>query len=58
MPFKLKFDPEILHMCTKMSGLVASYSTKEKFDKIMHFLSKRSQPRILAFLAPFFNITI
>ena len=41
VPFKLKFEPETLHMCTKLSGLAASYSTKEKFDSILHFLSKR-----------------
>ena len=41
MPFKLKFDPETVHMCTKLSGVVAAYSTKEKFDSILHFLSKR-----------------
>ena len=36
----MKFD-ETLHMCAKLSGVAASYSTKEKFDSIMHFLSKR-----------------
>ena len=41
VPFKLKFDPETVHMCTKLSGVVAAYSTKEKFDSILHFLSKR-----------------
>ena len=41
VPIKLKFDPETVHMCTKLSGVAASYSTKEKFDSILHFLSKR-----------------
>ena len=28
-------------MCTKLSGVATSYTTKEKFDSILHFISKR-----------------
>ena len=41
VPFIMKFDPEVVQMCSKLSGLAASYSTREKFDAILHFLSKR-----------------
>ena len=41
VPYKLKFDPETLSTCTKLSGLAVSYSEKPKFDSIVRFLSKR-----------------
>ena len=45
----MKFDPEVVQMCSKLSGLAASYSTKEKFDSMLHFLSKRFD---ISFLFP------
>ena len=41
--FHPQFDPESLHMCTKLSGRAAQFSRKEKFDEIVHFLSARWQ---------------
>ena len=41
--FLPQFDPESLHMCTKLSGRAAQFSRKEKFDEIVHFLSARWQ---------------
>merc|ERR1719410_279112 len=41
IPYKLTFDPESLHMCTKFSGKIAQYSKKDKFDKITTFLRAR-----------------
>lgn len=38
IPYKLKFDPESLHMCTKFSGKIATYSKKKRFDEITRFL--------------------
>jgi len=39
IPYKLSFEPESLHMCTKFSGKIATYSKKEKFDQLTRFLS-------------------
>ena len=36
-----QFDPESLHMCTKLSGQAAQFSNREKFDSIVRFLSAR-----------------
>ena len=36
-----QFDPEGVHVCTKLSGEAAQYSKKEKFDSIVRFLSAR-----------------
>ena len=41
VPYKLKFDPETLHMCTKLSGKPLQYSTREEFHSIVKFLSAR-----------------
>ena len=42
VPYKLKFDPEALHMCTKLSGSAAQYTRKPKFDSIVHFLENQN----------------
>ena len=36
-----QFDPETLHVCTKLSGEAAQFSKKEKFDSIVRFLSAK-----------------
>ena len=36
-----QFDPESLHMCTKLSGQAAQFSKREKFHSIVRFLSAR-----------------
>ena len=41
VPYKLKFDPETLHMCTKLSGKPLQYSTREEFGSVVKFLSAR-----------------
>ena len=40
-PIIPQFDPESLHMCTKLSGQAAQFSNREKFDSIVRFLSAR-----------------
>ena len=46
VPYKLKFDPEALHMCTKFSGEVVQYSKKSTFMKILNFLSVRQHMKV------------
>jgi len=41
IPYKLSFEPESLHMCTKFSGKIATYTKKKKFDEITRFLSSK-----------------
>ena len=36
-----QFDPESVHVCTKLSGEAAQFSQREKFDSIVRFLSAR-----------------
>ena len=36
-----QFDPESVHVCTKLSGEAAQFSEREKFDSIVRFLSAR-----------------
>ena len=40
-PTNPQFDPESVHMCTKLSGQAAQFSKKEQFDSIVRFLSAR-----------------
>ena len=40
-PIVPQFDPESLHMCTKLSGQAAQFSKRKKFDSIVRFLSAR-----------------
>ena len=40
-PTNPQFDPESVHMCTKLSGQAAQFSKKEKFDSIVRFLAAR-----------------
>ena len=37
----LQFDPESLHMCTKLSGEAVQFSKREKFDSIVRHLTAR-----------------
>ena len=37
----LQFDPESLHMCTKLSGEAVQFSRREKFDSIVRHLTAR-----------------
>ena len=48
-PTLSQFDPESLHMCTKLSGQAAQFSRKEKFDSIVRFLSDRWQVLFLSY---------
>ena len=36
-----QFDPESLHMCTKLSGEAVQFSRREKFDSIVRHLTAR-----------------
>ena len=36
-----QFDPESLHMCTKLSGEAVQFSKREKFDSIVQHLTAR-----------------
>ena len=36
-----QFDPETVHVCTKLSGEAAQFSKKAKFDSIVRVLSAR-----------------
>ena len=41
IPYKLSFDPESLHMCTKFSGKIATYTKRKKFDLITRYLRSK-----------------
>ena len=41
IPYKKYFDPESFRMCNRFSGEIVQYSKKDKFEKIVRFLSAR-----------------
>ena len=43
VPYKMKFESETLHTCTKLSGKPLQYTKKDKFESIIKFLSARWQ---------------
>ena len=43
----LQFDPESLHMCTKLSGEAVQFSRREKFDSIVQHLTARYSVLVL-----------
>ena len=47
VPQKLNFQ-ESVHACEKMSGTVASFTQRNEFEDIVHFLSLRQNKRAAA----------
>ena len=41
IPYPIPFHPDAPHVCSKFSGEVVQYSKKDKFDKIITFLSAK-----------------
>ena len=41
IPYSIPFHPDATQVCSKLSGEVVQYSKRDKFDKIVRFLSKK-----------------